>query len=70
MLHRLVAVEGVVSGSIAVLSGVGLEKSAVWKQRVYGNQVLWNGAVGDHGRVPGVGGGEVPQQPPRRRPAA
>ncbi len=63
MLHRLVAVEGVVPGSIAVLSGVGLEKSAVWKQRVYGNQVLWNGAVGDDGRLLGLAAEEVPEQP-------
>ena len=63
VLHRLVDVEGVVPGSIAVLSGVGLEKSAVWKQRVYGNQVLWNGAIGDDGRLLGLAAGEVPEQP-------
>ena len=39
--------EGVAPGSIAVLTGLGLENSAVWKQRRYGNQVLWNGAVDD-----------------------
>ena len=63
VLHRLVDVEGVVPGSIAVLSGVGLEKSAVWKQRVYGNQVLWNGAVGDDGKLLGLAAGDVPEQP-------
>jgi hypothetical protein len=63
-LHRLVHHEGVVPGSIAVLSGFGLEKSAVWKQRVYGNQVLWNGAVGDDGRLLGLAAGDVPEQPP------
>ena len=56
-------VEGVVPGSIAVLSGVGLEKSAVWKQRVYGNQVLWNGAVGDDGKLLGLAADDVPEQP-------
>jgi len=54
VLHRLVQVEGVAPGSIAVLSGVGLEKSAVWKHRRYGNQVLWNGAVDDAGRLLGL----------------
>ena len=53
-----------VPGSIAVLSGIGLEKSAVWKQRVYGNQVLWNGAVGDDGKVLGLAADDVPEQPP------
>jgi hypothetical protein len=64
VLHRLVAVEGVVPGSIAVLSGVGLDKSAVWRQRVYGNQVLWNGAVHDDGRLLGLASDDVPEQPP------
>ena len=64
VLHRLVQVEGVVPGSIAVLSGVGLEKSAVWKHRRYGNQVLWNGAVDDAGRLLGLAADEVPEPPP------
>jgi hypothetical protein len=64
VLHRLVQVEGVVPGSIAVLSGAGLEKSAVWKHRRYGNQVLWNGAVGDDGRSLGLAADEVPEPPP------
>jgi hypothetical protein len=64
VLHRLVDVEGVVLGSIAVLSGVGLDKSAVWRKRVFGNQVLWNGAVGDDGRLLGLAAGDVPEQPP------
>jgi len=64
VLHRLVEEEGVAPGSIAVLSGFGLEHSAVWKQRRYGNQVLWNGAVGDDGRLLGIPAGDVPEPPP------
>jgi hypothetical protein len=62
-LHRLVAVEGVAPGSIAVLSGLGLEQSAVWAHRRYGNQVLWNGAVGDDGRLLGLAADLVPEPP-------
>ena len=54
VLHRLVEVEGVAPGSIAVLTGVGLEHSAVWRHRRYGNQVLWNGAADDNGRTLGL----------------
>ena len=43
-----------------VISGLGLEHSAVWKQRRYGNQVLWNGAVGDDGRSLGLAAGRRP----------
>ena len=50
VLHRLVDDEGVAPGSIAVLTGLGLEHSAVWAHRRYGNQVLWNGAADDDGR--------------------
>jgi len=64
VLHRLVEKEGVAPGSIAVISGFGLEHSAVWKQRRYGNQVLWNGAVGDDGRPLGLPAGDVPEPPP------
>jgi hypothetical protein len=53
----------VVPSSIAVLSGVSLDHSAVWKQRLYGNQVLWNGAVGDDGKLLRLAAG-VPEQPP------
>jgi hypothetical protein len=64
VLHRLVAVEGVVPSSIAVVSGLGLEHSAVWAHRRYGNQVLWNGAVGDDGRLLGLAFEDVPEPPP------
>ena len=64
VLHRLVTIERVVPGSIAVISGLGLEHSAVWAHRRYGNQVLWNGAVGDDGRSLGLRADEVPEAPP------
>jgi hypothetical protein len=64
VLHRLVADEGVVPGSIVVLTGLGLEKSAVWAQRRYGNQVLWNGAVDNEGRNLGLAANDVPEAPP------
>ena len=63
VLHRLVTDEHVAPGSIAVLSGHGLEKSAVWKQRRYGNQVLWNGAADDDGRLLGLAADDVPEPP-------
>jgi hypothetical protein len=63
VLHRLVEVEGVAPGSIAVLTGVGLEHSAVWRHRRYGNQVLWNGAADDKGKTLGLAAEEVPEQP-------
>ena len=62
-LHRLVADEGVAPGSIAVLTGLGLEHSAVWKHRRYGNQVLWNGAYDDAGRPLGLAAEDVPEPP-------
>ncbi len=64
VLHRLVTDEHVAPGSIAVLTGLGLEKSAAWKHRRYGNQVLWNGAVDDDGRVLGLAAVDVPEPPP------
>ena len=64
VLHQLVETEGVAPGSIAVISGLGLEHSAVWKHRQYGNQVLWNGAVDDAGRSLGLAAADVPEQPP------
>jgi nuclease-like protein/UvrD-like helicase family protein/AAA domain-containing protein len=63
VLHRLVRVEGVAPGSIAVLTGVGLEHSAVWRQRQFGNEVLWNGAYDDAGRLLGLRAEQVPAPP-------
>ena len=46
VLERLVKVEGVDRRQIAVLTGVSLDRSVVWKQhRFKGNLVLWNGGV-------------------------
>jgi hypothetical protein len=64
VLHRLVAEEGVAPGSIAVLTGLGLEKSAVWAHRRYGDQVLWNGSAGDDGHLLGLDAADVPEAPP------
>jgi len=64
VLQRLIAEEGVAPGSIVVLTGLGLEKSAVWAHRRYGNQVLWNGAVDDAGHLLGVADADIPQAPP------
>ncbi len=63
VLHRLVTDEHVAPGSIAVITGIGLEHSAVWAHRRYGNQVLWNGAVGDDGRLLGLAADDVPEPP-------
>ena len=63
VLHRLVEIEGVAPGSIVVLTGLGLEHSAVWRKRQYGNQVLWNGAYDDAGRLLGLRADEVPDPP-------
>ena len=63
VLHRLVDTEGVAPGSIAVLTGLGLEHSAVWAHRRYGNQVLWNGAADDAGRLLGLAAENVPEPP-------
>ncbi len=64
VLHRLVTDEHVAPGSIAVITGFGLEHSAVWRHRRYGNQVLWNGAYDDAGRLLGLVAGDVPEPPP------
>jgi len=49
VLHRLRHDERVRPWEIAVLSGRSPENSAVWKQRSFGNEVLWNGQVDDAG---------------------
>jgi hypothetical protein len=63
LLHRLVVEERVAPPDIAVLTGVSLDSSAVWRQRTYGNQVLWNGAVDAAGRNLGLAASDVPEQP-------
>jgi superfamily I DNA/RNA helicase len=63
-LHALVHDEGVRPDQIAVLTGVSLSASAVWKRRVYGNEVLWNGSYDDAGRSLGLAPELQPEQPP------
>ena len=63
LLHRLRVDEGVLPWDIAVLSGSSLEESAVWRQRTYGNEVLWNGQVDDAGRTLGLASNLVPASP-------
>jgi hypothetical protein len=63
LLHRLVVQEGLRPWDIAVLTGVALSHSDVWRERRFGNQVLWNGHVDDAGRVLGLAADAVPVQP-------
>jgi hypothetical protein len=63
LLHRLRADERVRPWDIAVLTGASLEDSAVWHERRYGNEVLWNGQVDDAGRPNGLAAHDVPEQP-------
>jgi hypothetical protein len=63
VLHRLTAEEGVRPWEIAVLSGRSLARSEVWRQRRFGNQVLWNGSYDDAGNSLGLSADDVPDQP-------
>lgn len=63
-LHRLVHDERVLPDRIVVLTGVSLSQSAVWRQRVYGNEVLWNGSYDDAGHSLGLPPEDQPEQPP------
>ena len=63
VLHRLRVEEGVKPWDIAVLTGGSLEDSPVWRQRTYGNEVLWNGQVDEAGRAKGLAAHLVPDQP-------
>ncbi len=63
VLHRLRVDEGVRPWEIAVLVGGSLEDSAVWKERRFGNEVLWNGQVDDAGKTIGLAASAVPAQP-------
>jgi hypothetical protein len=63
LLHRLMVEEGLRPWEIAVLTGVALHHSGVWHERVFGNQVLWNGHVDDAGAVLGLAADAVPAQP-------
>ena len=64
VLHTLVHQEHVDRSQIAVLTGVGLDHSAVWRQRRFkGDLTLWNGSVGDAGKSLGLSADQVPDQP-------
>jgi hypothetical protein len=63
LLHWLRHDEGVRPWDIAVLTGVSLERSDVWRQRVFGNEALWNGQVDDAGRPNGLPADRVEPQP-------
>ncbi len=63
-LHRLVGVEDVRPWQIVVLSGRSAPQSDVWRQRVFGNLVLWNGAIDDDGQSHGLPAESVPDEPP------
>ncbi len=63
VLHRLIVEEQVPTFRIAVLSGVAPTKSDVWKQRRYGNTMLWNEAFDDKGRSKGLPPEQVPEEP-------
>nr|MBA3236366.1 ATP-binding domain-containing protein [Chloroflexota bacterium] len=62
-LHRLVVDEKVAPFRIAVLSGVNAEKSGVWHQRTFGNEVLVNEAIDDKGRSKGLAAEDLPEDP-------
>lgn len=65
ILGRLVHVEGVDRSQIAVLVGVSLAHSEVWKQRRFkGGLELWNGGYDAAGESLGLAADRVPAQPP------
>jgi len=63
LLLRLRHDEKVAARDIAVLSGVGLDHSDVWRQRRFGSETLWNGQVDADGRPNGLAAELVPPQP-------
>jgi hypothetical protein len=63
-LHRLVHEGRIRPDQIAVLTAGSLASSAVWRQKVYGNEVLWNGSYDDTGRTLGLAPEQQPEQPP------
>ncbi len=62
-LHDIIEIEGVRAWHVAVLSGRSARESDVWRQRRFGNVVLWNGAVDDAGISLGLPADEVPPEP-------
>jgi hypothetical protein len=63
VLHRLTVEEGLAPWQICVLTGRSLARSDVWRQRRFGNQVLWNGAYDDEGHHRGMSAAHIPEQP-------
>jgi hypothetical protein len=63
VLHRLRHDEGLAPWQIAVLTGRSLAKSDVWRQRRFGNVVLWNGSYDEAGRSLGLSADQAPVQP-------
>jgi hypothetical protein len=63
VLHRLRVEEAVPPWQIAVLTGARMEESLVWRQRRFGNEVLWNGQVDDEGRPLGLAATDVREPP-------
>ncbi len=62
-LHRILDDGKVPPWDVVVLLGTALAKSDVWRQRTFGNSVLWNGSVDDAGRNLGLSADAVPDQP-------
>jgi len=66
VLQDLVQAEGVERSQIAVLTGVALHHSDVWRQhRFKGDLILWNGSVDDAGDSLGLPADRVVAQPPK-----
>jgi hypothetical protein len=63
VLHRLRVDQKVMPWEIAVLTGARMEESLVWRERRFGNEVLWNGQVDDAGKSLGLAASAVPQPP-------
>lgn len=63
VLHRLRVDEKVAPWQIAVLTGARMEESLVWRQRTFGNEVLWNGQIDDAGKSLGLAASLVPEAP-------
>ena len=62
-LHTLVHDERVLPGQIAVLTAASLSRSEVWRQRVFGNEVLWNGSYDAQGQTLGLAPEAQPEPP-------
>jgi hypothetical protein len=65
VLHRLRSLEGehINPWDMAVLTGVSLEDSVVWRHRRFGNEVVGNAAYDDRGRPLGLAAHLVPRLP-------